>query len=342
MKISKAMLRNQDNSPAYASKDSVYTILAAGEQTNGIFSVVEQSSDNTTQTPWHLHENQAETFYLLDGAATFWAADEVYQAEKGAFISIPKNTPHRFQVTSPRARILNSFYPAGFERFYSDNLPEVKTVSGDEKKPELNWQATGDGKNDWDTVLLNKDGNSGGAGKDGDAPFIRYRTGGPGRWGLGILWVVMADTEQTSSVHSFIDELIPQGPSAAPHIHEVAEEIFYILDGEMTFFTGDEWQPLKAKPNSLVVVPKGTKHAFQIDTPTVHLVNIYTPAGFEHIIGATSFPAEAMTLQPEDVEPPKIDVKKIFKDVAEKYPGAKTKPLSPEEINNEKIVELFR
>ncbi|MEO6589323.1 MAG: cupin domain-containing protein, partial [Pyrinomonadaceae bacterium] len=272
MKIPKAMLRNQDNSPVYVSDNSVYTILAAGADTDGIFSVVEQSADNGTQTPWHLHENQAETFYVMDGAVTFWVADKVYQAKKGAFISIPKNTRHRFEVISSKTRILNSFYPAGFEQFYINNLPEAKTGLTEEDKPELNWQIIGDGKNDWDTVLLDKESNLDHAGDGGEIPFIRYRTDGPGLWGLGLLWVVMADAEQTSSVHSFIDELIPQGPSAAPHIHQAAEEIFYILDGEMTFFTGDEWKPLKATPNSLVVVPKGTKHSFQIDTPTVHLV----------------------------------------------------------------------
>lgn len=342
MKIPKATLRNQDNSPVYVSDNSVYTILAAGEDTDGVFSVVEQLSDDKAQTPWHLHENQAETFYVMDGSVTFWVADEVYQAERGAFISIPKNTRHRFQVTSSKARILNSFYPSGFEQFYTNNLPEAKTVIAGENKRQLDWQIIGNGGNDLDTVLLDKESNLDRASGGGDVPFIRYRTDGPGLWGLGILWIVMADTEQTSSVHSFIDELIPQGPSAAPHIHEVADEIFYILDGEMTFFTGDEWNSLKATSNSLVVVPKGTKHSFQIDTPTVHLVNVYAPAGFEHIIQATTIPAQAMTLPPQDIQPPKLDVPKIFKEVGEKYPGAKTKPLSPEEINNEKIVKLFQ
>ena len=341
MKIRNASLRNQDNSPRYVSSNSVYTILAAGEDTDGIFSVVEQSADNGTQTPWHLHENQDETFYLLDGEVTFWVADAVHQATKGAFISVPKNVRHRFEVTSSKARILNSFYPSGFEQFYIDNLPEAKNIAG-ENKPELDWQVIGDDKNDWDTVLLDEKSDFDRVSKGGDSPFISYRTQGSRLWGLGILWIMMADAEQTSRVHSFIDELIPQGPSAAPHMHEVAEEIFYIIDGEMTFFTGDEWKSLKAVPNSLVVVPKGTKHAFQIDTPTVHLVNIYTPAGFERIIQATTIPAQAMTLQPQDIKPPKLDVPKIFKEIGEKYPGAKTKRLSPAEINNEKIVKLFQ
>lgn len=72
----------------------------------------------------------------------------------------------------------------------------------------------------------------------------------------------------------------------------------------MTFFIED--RPLRAIAGSFVSVPRGTKHAFQIDSGTVRLINTYVPAGFEHIIMATTIPAQARTLPPASIPLPEL------------------------------------
>ena len=114
----------------------------------------------------------------------------------------------------------------------------------------------------------------------------------PAYWGIGILWTMLATAEDTNGAYSCIEQLIPQGPSAGPHIHEVAQETFYILEGEATFFVEDE--PIKGTAGSFISIPPGTKHAFQVDSETVRLINTYVPAGFEYAIMATAVPAEAV------------------------------------------------
>ncbi len=98
-------------------------------------------------------------------------------------------------------------------------------------------------------------------------------------WGMGILWIMLATAEDTNGEYSCIEELIPCGPAAPPHIHEAADETFYIMEGEATFFVED--QLIKATAGSFVSIPRGTKHAFQIDSETVRLINTYVSAGFE-------------------------------------------------------------
>lgn len=39
-------------------------------------------------------------------------------------------------------------------------------------------------------------------------------------WGMGILWIMLVTAEDTNGAYSCIEELIPQGPAAPPHIHE--------------------------------------------------------------------------------------------------------------------------
>jgi quercetin dioxygenase-like cupin family protein len=135
--------------------------------------------------------------------------------------------------------------------------------------------------------------------------FEVNNTEGRAYWGMGILWTILATAEDTNGAYSCIEELIPRGPSAAPHIHEAADESFYIIEGEMTFFIED--QRIKATAGSFVSVPRGTKHAFQIDSETVRLTNTYVPAGFEHIIMATTIPAQARTLPPASTPLPKLE-----------------------------------
>ena len=142
-------------------------------------------------------------------------------------------------------------------------------------------------------------------------------------WGMGILWIMLATAEDTNGAYSCIEELIPHGLAAPPHIHEAADETFYMMEGEATFFVED--QPIKATAGSFVSIPRGTKHAFQIDSETARLLNTYVPAGFEYTILATTVPAEARTLPPASLPfPNQEQVNQALEQVVQKYPAAKT------------------
>lgn len=65
----------------------------------------------------HLHENNEEIFYVLEGIATILIGDQWIEANKGTFIRIPCNTMHNFKnKTDSKTGILNFFIPGGFER----------------------------------------------------------------------------------------------------------------------------------------------------------------------------------------------------------------------------------
>jgi quercetin dioxygenase-like cupin family protein len=142
-------------------------------------------------------------------------------------------------------------------------------------------------------------------------------------WGVGILWIMLATAEDTNGEYSCIEQLIPRGAGPGSHVHELADETFYIMEGEMTFFVDDK--PIKGTAGSFVAIPRGTKHAFQIDSDTLRLLNTYVPAGFEHAIMATSVPAEARTLPPGGVSfPPQEEAVRALEKAVENYPAAKT------------------
>lgn len=65
----------------------------------------------------HLHEENTEVFYVLEGTASLLVGEEWIDAEKGTFIRIPANTIHDFENrTDQRMGMLNFYIPGGFER----------------------------------------------------------------------------------------------------------------------------------------------------------------------------------------------------------------------------------
>ena len=50
--------------------------------------------------PYHLHRDQDESFYVLEGEMTFYVGDAVIQANAGSFAFGARNVPHTFVVGS--------------------------------------------------------------------------------------------------------------------------------------------------------------------------------------------------------------------------------------------------
>ncbi len=93
------------------------TVKASHESTGGTVAVIEHLGPRGSGSPLHVHHNEDEWFYVLDGELTFWVGGAVTVAQAGAFVFGPRDIPHTFAVTSETARFLLVTEPAGFERF---------------------------------------------------------------------------------------------------------------------------------------------------------------------------------------------------------------------------------
>src|SRR6266487_7007772 len=69
-------------------------------------------------TPRHVHHNEDETFYVLEGEVTFLVGDERIDVAAGDFLFAPREIPHAYVVRSERARILSTISPAGIEQLF--------------------------------------------------------------------------------------------------------------------------------------------------------------------------------------------------------------------------------
>jgi len=96
---------------------ALLTIKASADTTAGGVAVVEHLAPGGSGSPLHVHRNEDEWFYVIDGELTFWVGGRVISAAAGAFVYGPRNVPHTFLVASPMARFLVVAEPGGFEKF---------------------------------------------------------------------------------------------------------------------------------------------------------------------------------------------------------------------------------
>lgn len=92
--------------------------------------------------------------------------------------------------------------------------------------------------------------------------------------------LVKAGTAATNGALTVMELVIPpyEGPPAHTHIRE--DEVWYVLDGDFRFKSGDTM--LRATTGGLAFGPRGLPHAFQnVGDTTGRLLAITTPSGLE-------------------------------------------------------------
>jgi quercetin dioxygenase-like cupin family protein len=93
------------------------TIKSSSETTAGRVAVIEHLAPRVGGSPLHVHHNEDEWFYVIEGELTFWVGGQVIDAPAGSFVYGPRGIPHTFTVNSEEARFLLVTEPAGFEGF---------------------------------------------------------------------------------------------------------------------------------------------------------------------------------------------------------------------------------
>ena len=125
---------------------------------------------------------------------------------------------------------------------------------------------------------------------------------GEALWWIGMLAIIKATKEQTGGQYTLVEILAPEGFASPLHVHHFEDEGFYMLEGEMTFYVGD--QTIKAQPGSFLFGPKKVPHAFTVDSGPARLLFVLSPAGFEDLVREMGEPARELTIPPQQEASP--------------------------------------
>lgn len=105
----------------YWSRELLRRELATGEQTGGRFSLTETNVEAGYASPYHVHHDDDEAIYVLEGTIDLHLGDEVHEGRAGAWFFMPRAIPHGYVVREDGpARMLILTAPAGFERFFHE------------------------------------------------------------------------------------------------------------------------------------------------------------------------------------------------------------------------------
>jgi quercetin dioxygenase-like cupin family protein len=121
MSTAQAIVRNDgEGEQFWFAGGGVFTMKASSEETGGAFVLFEDRVVRGKSTPMHLHPNEDETIYVLEGELLVDMEGEQHRVGQNGVFVAPRGLPHAFLVTSETARLLCVQTPGSGESFYRD------------------------------------------------------------------------------------------------------------------------------------------------------------------------------------------------------------------------------
>ncbi|MBV8631593.1 MAG: cupin domain-containing protein, partial [Silvibacterium sp.] len=103
----------------------------SGTETAGRLFIIEHTHLMPGGPPLHLHLNQEEWFYVVEGEVAFQVGDQQLQLRAGESVLAPRLIPHAFSSVSGTvpSRMMIAFTPAGrMELYFNDGQYDPKAA----------------------------------------------------------------------------------------------------------------------------------------------------------------------------------------------------------------------
>jgi quercetin dioxygenase-like cupin family protein len=101
----------------------LYRFLVTGAASGGAYFAMEAIVPSGGGPPPHIHRNEDETFYIVEGQIEFLLGDRTVTGDAGDFVNVPRGVVHRFHnAGTDAARMILTFSPAGIEHFFEETL----------------------------------------------------------------------------------------------------------------------------------------------------------------------------------------------------------------------------
>ena len=106
----------------------------SGKDTDGQLVLFEQTSlTYKGGPPLHIHLNQDEWFFVLEGHFKFRVEEEEFDLQQGDMIFLPRGIPHAFIQLSELGRMMVCFQPAGKMEAFFALTDQWKTIPSKEE-----------------------------------------------------------------------------------------------------------------------------------------------------------------------------------------------------------------
>ena len=117
-------------------------------------------------------------------------------------------------------------------------------------------------------------------------------------WVFGDRFMFLITGEQSNGTYSTMEIVVVPGGGPPPHIHHLADEQFYVLEGNLTYTI--DGHVVHATTGDFIHIPRGVVHAFTNGASPSRLLATFAPAGVEQFFLAIGDPI----LDPTSPAPP--------------------------------------
>ena len=133
---------------------------------------------------------------------------------------------------------------------------------------------------------------------------------------MGHIFSVLAGSGDTGGRFGLMEMVGPKGLGPSRHLHYHDDEGFYVLEGHVTFYVGEE--TYAAGPGTFVYLPHGVPQSYTFDTDVVRALVMVAPGGMEaHFVDPRfSKPAESLTPPPSSEAPDMALLEAMTQDLA--------------------------
>jgi quercetin dioxygenase-like cupin family protein len=147
------------------------------------------------------------------------------------------------------------------------------------------------------------------------APAVKYQPK-PKRYYFDVaLGSILLSGEDTGGAYCLLDLRVAPGFGVPRHTHTREDEAYFVLSGELEAKVGDETFTLRA--GETLIAPRNIPHQLRNSGNVAnHYLIMFSPAGFEEFLKATSVPAPDDAVAPS--EPPAVAVQNVF-ELAARY-----------------------
>jgi quercetin dioxygenase-like cupin family protein len=107
-----------------------FRVKATAEETGGSLFIFEDYMTQGKMTPLHLHPDEEEAIYLIEGELLVQVDGANHRVTSGGLCVVPRGVPHAFLVISDTARALVATSPGKTEAFFRGASEPVAALNG--------------------------------------------------------------------------------------------------------------------------------------------------------------------------------------------------------------------
>ena len=118
-----------DGAPAFWNVGTYWRLLSTDATTDGRSTTFEELCPPGVVAPPHVHDDEEEAFFVLEGNLVFLLDEQEIEAPPGTYIHIAPGTVHGFRCDSEVGRVFNTLVPGGFDHGISEHgVPAPRVV----------------------------------------------------------------------------------------------------------------------------------------------------------------------------------------------------------------------